>query len=151
MTPAGKDQGLVAVAWRFRSKDGYGSWSWCGESPDYLHPEAYIVEPLVLADQAAARIAELEASEGRWIIRMSDVREAAGIGAKPMLSEVPEAIRARIAELEGMLEEADHALTLAANRLDYLALCFEEGSFSRNDAIKWTEDARSTLSSIQGR
>lgn len=42
----------------------------------------------------------------RWIIRMAAVREASGVGHKPMLDEVPTAIAARIAELEKERDEA---------------------------------------------
>jgi hypothetical protein len=34
------------VAWRFRSKDGYGDWSHSNDEPTYLDSRAYDVQPL---------------------------------------------------------------------------------------------------------
>lgn len=48
------------------------------------------------------RIALEEASKENtlWLLRMSEIRIASGLNAKPMLSELPDAIREKIAALE---------------------------------------------------
>ena len=71
----------------------------------------------VLADAANALSSERERAEraeaerddaiARWCIRMADVREASGVGVKPMLDEVPGAIKARIAAIEARAQAAE--------------------------------------------
>lgn len=61
VTDKANTAGLEVVAWRFKSRDGFGSWSFERSDPSYLNPDAYVTEPLVTAASAEARIAELEA------------------------------------------------------------------------------------------
>lgn len=58
-TPDRKDD-LEPVAWRFRSLDGYGGWSYSDAAATYLPSVAYRIEPLYGPD-AKARIEGLEA------------------------------------------------------------------------------------------
>lgn len=76
------------------------------------------------AAEAAVEAAKAEVSEAvsRWCIRMADVREASGIGHKPMLDEVPGAIKARISEIEARAQAAETKLaTLTEALKDALA------------------------------
>ncbi|WP_338575806.1 hypothetical protein V8J38_11420 [Brevundimonas olei] len=53
------------------------------------------------ATEAERKLAEADEENTRWLFRMADIREASGIGVKPMLGEVPGALRAmreRLAE-----------------------------------------------------
>lgn len=59
MTAPSLHDRLEPVAWRFRSRDGYGTWSYCPAAPDYLNPAAYIIEPLY-GPEAAEKIRALE-------------------------------------------------------------------------------------------
>lgn len=52
--------------------------------------------------EAERKLAEAEEENSRWAIRFADVREAAGIGVKPMLSEVPGELR----QMRSMLDRA---------------------------------------------
>ena len=73
-----------------------------------------------VADAIASRDAEIERLRGevaeardqdRWIIRMAEIREASGVGHKPMLDEVSAAIKAKIATKDAALGEAEDAIT----------------------------------------
>lgn len=59
------------------------------------------------ADKAEAerKLAEAEDENTRWLFRMADIRESSGIGVKPMLGEVPGALRA-------MRERLDEAVLI---------------------------------------
>lgn len=57
------------------------------------------------ATEAERKLAEAEDENTRWLFRMADIREASGIGAKPMLGEVPGALRA-------MRERLDEAVLI---------------------------------------
>lgn len=62
-------------------------------------------------------IAERSDENSRWLLRMADIREASGIGAGPMLDEVPDALRAMratITRLEAELSAARAALAAIA-------------------------------------
>ncbi|MDO1560381.1 hypothetical protein Q0812_13180 [Brevundimonas sp. 2R-24] len=61
-------------------------------------------------DEARAELAQLREDADRWFIRMAAIREAAGIGATPMLAEVPDAIRAVRVALEAKLAAAEAEL-----------------------------------------
>lgn len=59
------------------------------------------------ATEAERKLAEANDESTRWALRFADVREAAGLGVKPMLDDVPVALRAmrgRLAEARGLLE-----------------------------------------------
>lgn len=69
--------GLEVVAWRFRSRDGFGGWSFERSDPSYLDPSGYVIQPLVTAASAQARIAELEArvaelEAAKWEVKHVD-------------------------------------------------------------------------------
>lgn len=51
--------------------------------------------------EAAAEICSLQETESLWLSRFADIREASGIGAGPMLSEVPAALAALRKRAEG--------------------------------------------------
>lgn len=63
-------------------------------------------------DEAAALIRRLAGerdearvdTDARWFIRMAEIRESSGVGHKPMLSDVPEAIRDRISSLQSQVD-----------------------------------------------
>jgi len=67
-TPAPEGE---VVAWRFRSKDGYGDWSHSNDEPTYLDSRAYDVQPLYASpvvpagreDKEAAATIERQAAE----------------------------------------------------------------------------------------
>lgn len=61
------------------------------------------------SERERAEMAEAERDDAiaRWCIRMADVREASGVGVKPMLDEVPGAIKARIAAIEARAQAAE--------------------------------------------
>jgi len=70
--------------------------------------------------------AELQAragapDDGRWLTRMYEIRQASGIGFRPMLSEVPAAIKARIDALEARATTAETALAQAREALEPFA------------------------------
>lgn len=44
-------------------------------------------------EEAERKLAEAEDENTRWAFRFAEVREAAGVGVKPMLSEVPGELR----------------------------------------------------------
>jgi hypothetical protein len=61
------------------------------------------------ATEAERKLAEADEENTRWLFRMADIREASGIGVKPMLGEVPGALRAmreRLDEAVGLLRQA---------------------------------------------
>lgn len=69
-----------------------------------------------LVSEAAAAISALEGENAQersanqhWIIRMTDIREASGVGYKPVLNEVPDAIRAARQSAEAKLEAVNAA------------------------------------------
>lgn len=67
----------------------------------------------LLASHAALteRVRELEGERDdtivRWCARMAEIREASGVGVKPMLAEVPGAIAERFAAAEARAEAAE--------------------------------------------
>lgn len=56
----------------------------------------------------------------RWCIRMADVREASGIGVKPMLDEVPGAIKERIDAIEAKTKRTETLIAKARTLSDTL-------------------------------
>jgi len=58
-------------------------------------------------ERAERAEAERDDAIARWCIRMADVREASGVGMKPMLDEVPGAIKARIDAIEARAQAAE--------------------------------------------
>ena len=58
-------------------------------------------------ERAERAEAERDDAIARWCIRMADVREASGVGVKPMLDEVPSAIKARIDAIEARAQAAE--------------------------------------------
>jgi uncharacterized small protein (DUF1192 family) len=54
-------------------------------------------------ERLTAELDEALEDSARWIVRMAAVREASGIGAKPMLGEIP----AALAELKARAETAE--------------------------------------------
>lgn len=61
--------------------------------------QPYDATILSLIEQLAETREALELAESenaRWLARIADIREAAGVGSKPMLSELPDAIRAAL-------------------------------------------------------
>lgn len=58
----------------------------------------YRVTADMLVSSLKSDLSEARDANSRWALRYADIREAAGIGHKPMLSEVPDAIRALRAE-----------------------------------------------------
>lgn len=87
------------------------------------------------ATEAERKLAEAEDESSRWAFRFAEVREAAGIGVKPMLSEVP-------GELLKMRERLDEAVWHVTRLADWIEhevgaeLPYSEGE----------EDARTFLS-----
>lgn len=96
--------------------------------------------------------ARAESSEtiARWCIRMADVRAASGVGVKPMLDELPDAIRARFQALEDKLKTAEGALTVIGNASERSERMFG-GSLSDVTLVfeNITRVSRQALSSIQ--
>lgn len=56
----------------------------------------------------------LEKEAARWVLRVSDIREASGVGAKPMLADLPQAIAAKFQGAESVARSA----TERAERLE---------------------------------
>ena len=83
-----------------------------------------------MSDAANALSSERERAEraenerddaiARWCIRMADVREASGVGVKPMLDEVPGAIKARIDAIEAKVKQAERLIAKARTLSDTL-------------------------------
>ncbi len=55
--------------------------------------EDALFNALSRATEAERKLAEAEEESCRWVFRFAEVREASGIGVKPMLSEVPGELR----------------------------------------------------------
>ena len=108
------------------------------------------------AAEAAVEAAKAEVSEAvsRWCIRMADVREASGIGHKPMLDEVPGAIKARISEIEARAQAAETKLATLTEALEeiedwshaYPIAAFPEPDFTKARAA--LEAAGMTLDAV---
>jgi hypothetical protein len=54
------------VAWRFRSKDGYGDWSHSSDEPTYLDSRAYDVQPLYASSVVPVGREEIAAMAWRF-------------------------------------------------------------------------------------
>lgn len=81
-----------------------------------------------------AELEEANAENSRWLFRFADIREASGVGVKPMLTELPDAIkaemdelRARVAELEARAGEAEAENARLLNAFDGLDLIPDDG------------------------
>lgn len=63
-----------------------------------------------LIERLSAERDEAQAENSRWLIRMEAIREASGVGVLPMLSELPDAIAAKMAGLSAEREGLREAL-----------------------------------------
>lgn len=70
----------------------------------------------------------------RLIVRIVDIREASGVGAKPMLTELPDAIRERIATLTRELTEAREE-----------RIVWHSATFSRTEVVAALDGMRSRI------
>lgn len=84
----------------------------CGQSRTEGGTDGNAEETLTLKGRIMNLVADRQAAEAdrdeaqaecaRWLSRMADVREASGIGVKPMLSEIPAALAALKADQDGL-------------------------------------------------
>lgn len=145
---------LEPVAWRWR----IAGCDWIvSDTPKIaLVSDTLEVRSLIDGPEAASRIAELEAARDRHIAFVSEVREACGIGFKPALSEVPDAIWARMEELSLRCLNAEADLATAVGALEYAGPLLEvlHSIVSAPDTRKTTWKAirtnRQALASIKG-
>lgn len=105
--------------------------------PTYT-PKSEAADGLELALDALS--AEREAHQDainqntRWLVRMSEIREAAGVGAAPMLGDLPDAIRA-------LRERGDRAV----HHVKWLADWIEDDCGAELPYPEGEEDARAFL------
>ena len=64
-------------------------------------------EAAALIERLIAERDEARAENARWLLRMEAIREASGVGVLPMLSELPDAIAAKMAD---HIVDADHVV-----------------------------------------
>jgi len=86
------------------------------------------------AREAERKLAEADEENNRWLVRMADVREASGIGMKPMLSEVP-------GELRKMRSLIDRAA-------DLMRQCTDPDRFERASTLNVYANMRAWLSDL---
>lgn len=84
---------------------------------DRLHSDAAALILRLAGERDEAR-ADRDDTRSRWLIRMYHIREASGVGAKPMLDEVADAIRERISALQAEVEGLRGALEPFAELYD---------------------------------
>lgn len=95
----------VARAW----EDGERPDLWDAPDVTVSIPDLRRVLAALRAQAERVRVLEGERDEAlvRWCARMAEIREASGVGVKPMLDEVPGAIAERIAAAEARAEAAE--------------------------------------------
>lgn len=97
------------------------------------------------SERERAERAEQERDDAiaRWCIRMADVREASGVGVKPMLDEVPGAIKARIDAIEARAQAAEAKVKEAEETLrPFLALARAVTVDGSPDFVSWAQEAK---------
>ena len=95
----------VARAW----EDGERPDLWDAPDVTVSIPDLRRVLAALRAQVERVRVLEGERDDTlvRWCARMAEIREASGVGMKPMLDEVPGAIAERIAAAEARAEAAE--------------------------------------------
>lgn len=91
-------------------------------------PDLRTVLTALRAQAERMRVLEGERDEEivRWCARMAEIREASGVGMKPMLDEVPGAIAERIAAAEARAEAAERRAGELEGALETFAVLANE-------------------------
>jgi len=123
-TPASVVEALGALRWNFEriaalhpnDQPCYPAGSERSGRPfgtgDLRHFIASLTEAAALIERLSAERDEAQAENSRWLLRMEAIREASGVGVLPMLSELPDAIAAKMAGLSAEREGLEAAMSL---------------------------------------